>query len=260
MEDISKIIEILNYRKRSDLGLLLQGATYDLDITGTYGSRAFSSLTSAHIYSPIGMHEKLINISEEDQQEIIKAFHVIYPVRDNDIEISWLEFFVDPNASIPSSGRELSRLSEIDFSYISEQIVKCDQKIHIADYEGSITNARNLIETICKYILDDCGEKYKETAELPALYKKVISVLNMNPKHYEEKIFKEILSGCFSIIHGLASIRNVLSDAHGKSQKSYYKPTERHATFCTGVAKTLAEYLYSSYTDNIKKKNIQPKG
>lgn len=107
---------------------------------------------------------------------------------------------------------------------------------------------------MCKYILDDMNELYDEKADLPELYCQSAKVLNMHPSQHAEKSFKQILSGCFSIVQGLAAIRNELSDAHGKSKTRHYKPDERHAMFVVGVAKSLADFMFASYIEKAKKR------
>ncbi len=253
MLSTDKIIHILTYRNLPKLAQALQGSMYDLNESSTYGSRLYSRLTTVEVYSPIHKHDQLQKLSDEDKAEIISAFQVLYPVRDNDVEINWIEFFVDPEAPIPMPSRQVSRLKEIDFVYITEQISKCDGKIAVADFEGAITNARNLLESMCKYILDDAKEVYEEKADLPELYRQTSQILNMHPSQHAEKSFKQILSGCFNIVHGLAAVRNELSDAHGKSKTRHYKPDERHAMFAVGAAKSLAEFIFASYIDNTKK-------
>ena len=253
MRSTDKIIHILTYRNRPRLAQALRGSSYDLNESSTYGSRLYSRLTTVEIYAPIYKHAQLQKFSDEDRAEIINAFHVLYPVRDNDIEINQIEFLVDPEAPIPQPSRQVSRLREIDFVYITEQISKCDEKIAAADFEGAITNARTLLESMCKYILDDMNELYDEKADLPELYRQSAKVLNMHPSQHAEKSFKQILSGCFSIVQGLAAIRNELSDAHGKSRTRHYKSDERHAMFAVGVAKSLADFMYASHMDKTKK-------
>ncbi|MFC1693052.1 abortive infection family protein [Candidatus Latescibacterota bacterium] len=194
-----------------------------------------------------------MKLSAEDNNEIISAFHVLYPIRDEDVEINRIEFFVDPEAPIPQPSRQVSRLEKIDFIYINEQIAKCDKKIAGADFEGAITNARNLVESICKYILDDANEEYDDKTELPDLYRKTSQLLKMHPSQHAENSLKQILSGCFSIVQGLAAVRNELSDAHGKSSKRHYRTDERHAMFSVGAAKSLSDFLFASYMDNTKK-------
>jgi hypothetical protein len=249
MIPIDDILDILKYRKREGLAKILRGSSYDLNVSNNYGSRLYSLLTRAEIYSPIDKYELLSKLSPEDEAEIIKALHVHHPVRDREPEIVSLEFFVDPSSSITTTLRGVHKLKDIDFEYIKEQINKCDEKINVGDYDGAITNARSLVESICKYILDEKQIEYSEKEKLPSLYKKVSNALNMDPSEYEEKPLKEVLSGCFLIINGISNIRNILSDAHGKSRKSKYKTSERHAVLSVSIAKAVSDYLYSSFKE-----------
>ena len=249
MIPIDDILDILKYRKREDLARMLRGSSYELSVSNNYGSRLYSLLTTAEIYSPIDKYELLSKLSPEDEEEIIKALHVHYPVRDREPEIVSLEFFVDPGTPVPTTQRDVRKLRDIDFDYIKEQIDKCDEKINVGDYDGAITNARSLVESICKYILDEKRIEYSEKEKLASLYKKVSSAMNMDPSQYEEKPLKEVLSGCFSIVTGISNIRNILSDAHGKSRKSKYKTSERHAVLAVSISKAISDYLYSSFKE-----------
>jgi hypothetical protein len=69
----------------------------------------------------------------------------------------------------------------------------------------------------------------------------------MDPSLYLQDSFKQILSGIISIINGLSNLRNVMSDAHGKSKVKYYKPTERHAILAVNIANVISEFLYASW-------------
>ncbi len=69
----------------------------------------------------------------------------------------------------------------------------------------------------------------------------------MDPAHYPEDCFKQILSGIISIIDGLSNLRNVMSDAHGKSKTKHYKPAARHAILAVNITKTISEFLYASW-------------
>ncbi|MGH0973217.1 abortive infection family protein [Bacillus paranthracis] len=104
--------------------------------------------------------------------------------------------------------------------------------------------ARTLIEATGKHILDEANHSYDDKAELPALYKEVQVVLNLAPSAHTE----QILGGCFSVITGLGSLRNKLSDAHGQSQKTP-KPSPRHAKMAVNLGGTMAEYLLSSWEE-----------
>jgi hypothetical protein len=253
MRPTDKVVHILSYRHRPDLARALRGCTYELNESTTYGSRLFSTLTTVEIYAPMQKHEQLQQLTQEDKTEIVRAFHVQYPVRERDVEICDVEFLVDPSAPIPITTRQVSRLKDIDFVYIDEQITKYDERIAAADFEGAITTARNLVESICKYILDDANHVYDETADLPSLYKETSELFTMHPSQHVEKSLKQILSGCFSIVQGLAAVRNELSDAHGKSKAKHYKLSEWHAMFVVGAAKALTDFIFASYSDRMKK-------
>lgn len=86
------------------------------------------------------------------------------------------------------------------------------------DPEGAVTLARTLLESVCKHILDDAGISYQPGDDLPTLYHAASSQLNLAPSQHSEKTFKQILGGVTSVVQGLGSLRNTLSDAHGKGK------------------------------------------
>ena len=96
------------------------------------------------------------------------------------------------------------------------------------DPEGAITAARTVLETVCKYILDETGVDYSKD-DLPKLYGKTAEALNLAPSQHTEKAFKAILGGGYTIVQNLGSLRNKVSDAHGQG-KHPVKPLPRHET------------------------------
>ncbi len=112
-----KIYQILAYRSRSDLANLLRQSKYELNVSNTYGSRLFSLLTTLEVYSPINKNEELTKLPDDDQREIITAFHVLHPVRDGEPEINSVEFLIDPDASVLGLDEEVYVPKEIDTSY-----------------------------------------------------------------------------------------------------------------------------------------------
>ena len=74
----------------------------------------------------------------------------------------------------------------------------------IRDPEGAITISRTMLESVCKYILDDLSVDYDlNRIELSDLYKKTANQLNLSPEQHTEKVFKQILGGCSGIVNGL---------------------------------------------------------
>ncbi len=137
--------------------------------------------------------------------------------------------------------------------FIREQIQKCENKISQNDYDGSITNARTLVEAVLRDIennLDLHAPKYN--GNLIKLYKRVQKLLSLNPKEKEiTDNLKQVLSGLTSIVNGISSLRNKISDAHARQ----YKPSFHHAKLVVNSARTLVSFLFETEEyQNAKKK------
>jgi hypothetical protein len=114
------------------------------------------------------------------------------------------------------------------------------------DPEGTLTVASSLLDSTIKGLLDELGISYNEKKDdLPTLYKILSKELSLSPDNHTEDIFKQILGGCYSIVIGLGSIRNKISDAHGKGKKSV-KPALRHSELAINLAGSMASFLIST--------------
>jgi hypothetical protein len=116
------------------------------------------------------------------------------------------------------------------------------------DPEGAITSARTLLESMCKHILDEEGVIYDDKDDLPKLYRKTAERLNIAPSQHTEDVFKQILGGCTAAVEGLGTLRNRLSDAHGKGRIAA-KPKPRHAELAVNLSGALAMFVLSTWED-----------
>lgn len=246
--DIQRLSKVLKYKGREDLSELLRHSVSFLEESSSYGSRWFSRLSTFEIRSHPDFHEKLSNLSEDDKKEIFDALLLIYPVKDSQPEITNIEYYPDFDIEI-NNLIETKELDRISFDYIHEQIRKCNTKVAEKDFDGAISNARSLLESICLFILESKNkQKYEYDGNLIKLYKLVASILRMSPGDYDDSNLKQILSGVFSIINGVSGLRNMYSDAHGAAPSaSIYKIDERHAILTVNLSKTITEYLFLSY-------------
>lgn len=246
--DVKKLRKVLSYKGRADLADLLRFSLSYLDESSTFGSRWYSRLSTFHIKSHPSIQEKLDKLADVDKREIFEALQLVYPTRDNEPEITEIIYYPDFDIEI-SELVEAKELERISFQYIHEQVRKCNFKIADKDFDGAVTNARTLIESICLFILESkTKQKHEYDGNLIKLYKSVASLLKMSPGDYDDDNLKQILSGVFSIINGVSGLRNTFSDSHGSSpSKSTYKIDERHAILTVNLAKTITEYLFLSY-------------
>ena len=114
------------------------------------------------------------------------------------------------------------------------------------DPDGAITAARTTLESICKLILDDAGIEHDGKDDLPALYGKVATELQLAPSDHTEQAFKQILGGAFTVVNGLATLRNRLSDSHGQGAKPV-RPSPRHASLAVNLAGTVGLFLVETW-------------
>jgi hypothetical protein len=111
---------------------------------------------------------------------------------------------------------------------------KALQRRH-SDAEGAITIARTLLEAVCKRILDDLQIAYTDKEDLPKLYSMTAAALNLAPNQHSEDAIKVILGGAIAVVNGLGTLRNKLSDSHGRGGKPV-KPAARHASLAVNMA------------------------
>jgi hypothetical protein len=115
-----------------------------------------------------------------------------------------------------------------------------------ADPDGAITASRTLVESVCKLILDERRVTYDDDAKLPALYARVASTLNLAPSQHSEKVFRQILGGCQSVVEGLGAARNRLGDSHGQGKRAV-RPAPRHAELAVNLAGAMSLFLVSTW-------------
>ncbi len=114
------------------------------------------------------------------------------------------------------------------------------------DPEGAITAARTLLETVCKHVIEEEGSSYNDKDDLPKLYGDASKLLNIAPSQHTEEVFKQILGGCISVVVGLGTLRNRVSDSHGQGKRAV-KPAPRHAQLAVNLAGTMATFLIETW-------------
>jgi hypothetical protein len=162
----------------------------------------------------------------------------------------WSEFnplleALERGLASPADNVVSSALEKYDASHVQAAWSKALER-RSTDPEGAITSARTLIESVCKHILDEQSVAYDDSADLPRLYKLAAERLNLAPSQHTETVFKQILGGCTAVVEGLGSLRNRLSDAHGKG-KVGTKPASRHAELAVNLSGALAIYLLATW-------------
>ena len=123
-----------------------------------------------------------------------------------------------------------------------------------ADPEGAITIARTLLETVTKRILDECGLSYTEKDDLPKLYHNAAQALNLAPSQHTEEPIKAILGGAMNLVNGIGTLRNRMSDSHGRGGRLPIRPSSRHASLAVNTAGAVATFLVETFNEKQQRK------
>ncbi|MEA5509637.1 hypothetical protein VB715_07660 [Crocosphaera sp. UHCC 0190] len=97
---MNRILKILQHRGHHDLVKLLSDAHYKIDESSTYGSYLFSTLSTVDIYVPLEAHDEIVLLPEDKKQAVLKAFLSLYPPKAHSIEITHVQFYVDPSFDV----------------------------------------------------------------------------------------------------------------------------------------------------------------
>jgi hypothetical protein len=130
----------------------------------------------------------------------------------------------------------------INKAFIDQQVDKCDKKLEENDYDGAITNARSLLEAVLCDVEQEISPVSPPSynGDLVKLYKRVQKLLNLEPERTDiAGSLKQVFGGLASIVAGLSSLRNKMSDAHVRS----YQPAKHHAFLVVNSAKTLSTFI-----------------
>ena len=150
-----------------------------------------------------------------------------------------------PEVGAPADASVSTTLAKYNAEGVSEVWHKALNR-RTGDPEGAITSARTLLEEVCKHILEDAGIVGQEKWDLPKLHGEVAKVMNLAPSQHTEETFKRILGGCHSVVEGLGSLRNKISDAHGGGRRRV-RPSERHASLAVNLAGSMSMFLIETW-------------
>lgn len=157
-----------------------------------------------------------------------------------------LDHLENPNRA-PADNLVTRVLEKFDAEHVGAAWKKALDR-RTTDAEGAITSARTLLESVCKHILDEEEVEYDDKDDLPKLYRKTSEKLKVAPSQHTEEVFKQILGGCTAAVEGLGTLRNRLSDAHGKG-KIAAKPAPRHAELAVNLSGALAMFVLQTWEE-----------
>jgi hypothetical protein len=153
---------------------------------------------------------------------------------------------------VPSLTHIESIAVSADFPYLLRQLDRIESSID-SDPWLAIGTAKELIETICKSILNDMSKTVDKDWDLMELCKETRKELKLTPDDIPNSnraadTVKRLLNNLATIVQGLAELRNTYGTGHGHEGRARgLQP--RHARLAAGAASTLALFLLETHRD-----------
>lgn len=118
------------------------------------------------------------------------------------------------------------------------------------DPAAAIGSSKELVESTCKFVLDDYGLPYGKRDNLLDLYKAAAKALKINREAVPgnrkgSEAAQRTLQNLATAVQSLAELRNELGLGHGKTSNS--PALERHARLSFNAARTVVEFVLQTW-------------
>jgi hypothetical protein len=115
-----------------------------------------------------------------------------------------------------------------------------------ANPREAVSAASNILESVCKVLIEDEGLQLPAKQDLQGLWGTVRKHLGLDPSLLQDKDLQQILTGVISVVYGIGALRTHASSAHGAGRK-VYRLEPRHARLAIHSAHTIALFILESW-------------
>jgi len=176
------------------------------------------------------------------------AVRVVQSLTENE-GFSWdgSRFSLPPSAAFAQAGHALAGFGVAE---LDQEVRRINQNVN-HDPADAITSARALVESACRHILADHGEKPSAGAELSELVNSVVERLQLLPPDASEagkgrEALRKVVRSLRAALDGLVELRGLYGDPHGKPPG--FKGLEpRHARLAATLAGAVATFLVETH-------------
>lgn len=163
------------------------------------------------------------------------------------------------NLRYVAGGKFITSKSIASASQTLERMLK-EKKIKSIDFEferalknvetnprEAVSAASNILESLCKVYIEESSTLVAPAKlDLKSVWSVVRKDLGFDPSSIEDQDLQKILTGLFSIVDGIASLRTHASSAHGSGKKSY-NLEPRHARLAVHTAHAAALFILETW-------------
>jgi hypothetical protein len=156
----------------------------------------------------------------------------------------------------------VGQINDIKTAFNSDYVsIQADLMYGLIDTapHSAIGKAKELVEICCKSILDEQKIPYDEVLDLTQLMKTACECIGLSPKKLKDgvtgqSIAARILGNLGNIAQGMAELRNLYGDGHGKT-KGFQPLPSRYAHLAVGASVASVHFMWATYQERIAKKS-----
>lgn len=116
---------------------------------------------------------------------------------------------------------ELSHLPGSAQRAIEEEVSRLTRATEADDASAIVGSVKDLVETVCKAIIDSLGQTYPSSPALPELGRRTLSALGLHPSGLQGRpSLRNLASAFVTALNSLASLRNSDGTGHGRAEPS----------------------------------------
>ncbi len=159
---------------------------------------------------------------------------------------------LQPVGTHPGLNHLADTVCSMDLPELHRQLERLNASIE-QDPRLAIGTAKELVESLCKTILDERHIEYENDADIAKLVKDTRKALGLVPESIPDSAkgaesIRRLLSNLGNVAQGLGELRNLYGTGHGKGGASRGL-SPRHARLAVGAAGTLATFLLETHLE-----------
>lgn len=192
--------------------------------------------------------EKLNSLLLFDGYEIIEKDHI-----SGRTVYGWRELASGERVMI----EQIENIKEaFNTDYVNTQVNLMYELINGAPH-SAIGKAKELFEICCKTILDEQEITYSQELDLTQLMRLACDSLDLSPKKLKDGVLGKdiaarILGNLSNISQGMAELRNLYGDGHGKN-KDFRPLPPRYAHLAVGASVAAVHFMWDTYQERKRK-------
>jgi hypothetical protein len=144
-----------------------------------------------------------------------------------------------------------SLIRDGEFPAVLDEFTRATHNVETEPREAA-SAAANILEAICKeYIVQHSHLEMPARKDLSRVFDVVRKDLGFDPASIEDDDLRQILTGMFGTVNGIAALRTHASSAHAQNTtKRQYRLAPRHARLAVSAAHTVLAFILETWAEH----------